>query len=176
VRLVGVDAEAALLVGLVFLAIAVYRPSRVGDVFEDACDARDGALAGIARVVYAIQHLDLGKIERTEPIQARDVDAALAWIRAALMVRVYPALRTEIMLCRSGVELIDAERIGTGKDINPIEISRHRHRAAHPTIRTITASRRIQAVRQPYAEAHGLAVASSVYFGDIEVHGGLISA
>lgn len=58
------------------------------------------------------------KVKRADAFQAGGVDAVLVGVRAALMVRVDAAFRTEVMLGLEGVELVERQRILSGDDVD----------------------------------------------------------
>ncbi len=54
--------------------------------------------AGVIRVVHTIEDRHLQEVERAYAIKASNVYAILVFVRSALMVRVYPAVRAEKVL------------------------------------------------------------------------------
>lgn len=52
---------------------------------------------------------NLVKIERTDPLKARNIDAVLLRIGTTLVMRIDAAARTEVMLRGVGVELINGK-------------------------------------------------------------------
>ena len=67
------------------------------------------SLRAIRWVIDAIPGRHRPKIERVHAFQAPDVIPVLARIRAPLMVRMDPAVATEIVFRRAGIELIEPE-------------------------------------------------------------------
>src|SRR5215469_4073777 len=105
-------------------------------------------------MVHTVVDRDLLKIERAYPLQARDIDTVLLRIRAALVMRIDAAARTETMPCRVGVELVNGEEFASLSNVDAVQVRRHRNRAAHATVRARTTPRRTQPVSQLYSELH----------------------
>src|ERR1700742_477009 len=87
-------------------------------------------------MIDAVENRHLGKVEGTDAIQASDVHTILVLIGAALMMGVDPALGTEKMLRRSGVETVACQCVLASQYIDPAHIRGDRHRAPHPAIGT----------------------------------------
>ena len=55
----------------------------------------------------AIRNDNFREVEWTDAFNARNIDTKLAWIGASLVMGIYPAGLAEIMLCCSGIELVE---------------------------------------------------------------------
>ena len=84
----------------------------------------------------AVHDHDFGEIEWADAIDARDVDTELAWIRATLVVGMDPTGLAEVVLRRSGVELIESQVIPAFDKFDIRKLCGNRNGAPHPAIRT----------------------------------------
>jgi len=50
------------------------------------------------------------------------------------MVRVDAAPRAKVVLCHTGIEPVNGQRLFATSKVMPANVGRHRHRAAYPAI------------------------------------------
>src|ERR1700704_3127160 len=67
----------------------------------------------ICRVIDTVIGRHMGNVEGIDALQATYVETVLLRVRTALMVRVDPAVATEIVLRSHGIELIDLQNLPT---------------------------------------------------------------
>jgi hypothetical protein len=72
-------------------------------------ELRAASLAAIRGVIHAIHGRHRPELVRVDAFKAPDVVTELLWIRAPLMVRVDPAMATEIVFRRVSIELVQPE-------------------------------------------------------------------
>jgi hypothetical protein len=109
-------------------------------------------------VLRSIQNRNLGEIEGTDPIEARDIDAILLWVGAALVVGVDAAARAKEVLCLTRIEAVAGQHVLAPNKSYAAHCGRNRDRTAHPAIGTGAATDGVKAVAQFNIEAHRTAV------------------
>ena len=110
-------------------------------------------------MIDAIRNRHLGKIERADPVEARDVHAVLALVGSSLMVRVYSAAGTEEVLRNASMEAVTRQSILALQQLDPARFRHDDNGAAHPAIGTVAAPDRIEAVAKRRFETHSAAMA-----------------
>ena len=105
-------------------------------------------------MVNAVTHGDFIKIEGADPFEAGNIHAELIRIGPALVVRVDTAPGTEIVLRRHRVELIDAEAIFTGQNIEVTYFCSYCDSATHPAKAAGATACRVETIRQPDMETY----------------------
>lgn len=95
----------------------------------------------------AFEHRHAGEVERADALKAGDVDADFVGVRAAAVMRVDAADRTEVMLGGPGVELIQAQNLGAVRHGEVLQQRADDDSAAHPAERAIAAPWLVEAFR-----------------------------
>jgi hypothetical protein len=85
-------------------------------------------------MINAVVDGNFGKIEWAYAHKTSNVDAELARVRAALMVCIYTAIRTKIVLSRLGIELVKGKKVFARRDPNPVHLSGNSGRPTHTAI------------------------------------------
>lgn len=125
-------------------------------------------------MVHAVIDGNNLEIEGGNTFEAGSIYTKLVWAGAALVEGVNPAFRAEIVLSRTGIELIQRQRIFTFEDFHAIEIGGNSDCSAHPAIGAGAAPRRVKAIGKFDAKAHRSAVAGAVGDLNIGVHADLL--
>ncbi len=115
--------------------------------------------AGIVWVPDTVQHRHFSKIERAHAFQAGDIDAVLRLVRAALVVRVNTATRTEKMLPNARVEAVACQHILALDEAYAVKPGRYGDGTAHPAIGARASAGSVKAVTQSHGELHGTTMA-----------------
>lgn len=99
-------------------------------------------------VPYAVHDRHLGEVEWADAFETRDIDAVLLRIRAALVMGVDAALRTEEMLGLAGIEPVAGQLVLAPDDMQAAQGRGHRDRAAHSAIGTGASPDGVEAVAE----------------------------
>ncbi|OCH49641.1 hypothetical protein A6D96_13610 [Vibrio cyclitrophicus] len=104
-------------------------------------------ILSINRVIDTIVGHYIVNIKRVYPFQTTNVKPVFIWARTALMMRIYTAVRAEVVLSRISIKLIKLEMLSTFQNLNPIKRHRANYRAFTTTDRAIAATRLFDPVR-----------------------------
>jgi len=110
-------------------------------------------------MILTVKDRNVPEHKRIHAIQASDVDGVQGRIRTSLVVRVDPAPGTEIMLCRVGVELIEAQQVLAFINRQVFQLDRCNNRASPPAHRAIATPWVNQTIRKPNREFDAAAMA-----------------
>src|SRR6476620_56466 len=134
----------------------------VGLIFpwrEGQCPCAVSLVLGIVgRVPLAVENYDLFEVEWRHVLEAGDIHAELARVRAALVVRGDAARAAEMMLGGVRVEAVGGEIVFALGDPEVVGRGGHGNGAAHPTDGAGAAPRRRKSLRQRNIEFHRSAV------------------
>ena len=108
-----------------------------------------------------IVHRNLRKIERTDAVKARNIDAKLVRVRTPLMMGIDSADRTEIVLRCPSVELVERELVGALHHLQTIKRRGDSDCAAHPAERAVAPAGSGQSVRQFHPEPDAAAMTTA---------------
>lgn len=126
--------------------------------------AGDRGFTGIVfRMLGAFEHRHAFEVERADAFQAGDIDADLARDRAAAVVGVDPAHRTEMVLGCHGVELVETQHLAATQQRQVFDKRADDDSAAHPAKRAIASARLVEAVEQFDREADRAAMARAIH-------------
>jgi hypothetical protein len=107
----------------------------------------------IVRMIDSVVDREALEIEGADADQACGVDAILVRVRASPVVRVYPALRAEVMLSLHRVKLVQTEQVFAAGKGDVAKLGRDRNGPPHSTIGAGASACGRQAVRQLHPEA-----------------------
>ena len=116
-------------------------------------------------MVDAVIRGNPGNGQRIDALKATHVVAVLLWIGAALVVGVDATARTEIVLGRVRIELVERQVFRALDDVDATQRHRGNHRAFAPANRTIAAPWINDAIRQVKLQFHRTAMTSGAMPG-----------
>ncbi len=85
-------------------------------------------------MISAVRDRNLGKVERTDTVQAGDVHGETIWVGSALVVRVNAAKGAEEVVRRSSMKAVARKSVGALQDLDPARVRHDDSGATHPTI------------------------------------------